>query len=51
MAGSSCRRATPPRALAKQPDFVIHTGDITHLARPDEFDTKQQILNGKMLSQ
>src|SRR3974377_1795151 len=24
-------------ALPRQPDFVIHTGDLTHLARPEEF--------------
>jgi 3',5'-cyclic AMP phosphodiesterase CpdA len=33
-------------ALAKQPDFIIHTGDITHLAKPAEFDTTVQILKG-----
>ena len=30
--------------LAKQPDFVIHTGDITHLSKPAQFDTAKQIL-------
>ena len=33
-------------ALPKQPDFIIHTGDITHLAKPGEFDTTEQILKG-----
>ncbi len=33
-------------ALAEQPDFVIHTGDLTHLSRPGEFDTLAQALRG-----
>lgn len=31
-------------ALAQQPAFVIHTGDITHLSKATEFDTGKQIL-------
>jgi 3',5'-cyclic-AMP phosphodiesterase len=27
------------------PAFVLHTGDLTHLSRPTEFDTLQQILS------
>ena len=27
-----------------RPDFVLHTGDITHLAKPGEFDIAEQIL-------
>ncbi len=34
---------TKIKALPKQPDFIIHTGDITHLAKPEQFDTAQQI--------
>ncbi|HEX9119246.1 MAG TPA: metallophosphoesterase, partial [Terriglobales bacterium] len=30
--------------LAKPPDFLLHTGDISHLSRPEEFDTVDQIL-------
>ncbi len=30
--------------LPVQPDFVIHTGDITHLSAPAEFDTVDQVL-------
>src|SRR4051794_10717619 len=33
-------------AMPKQPDFIIHTGDITHLAKPAEFDTNVEILKG-----
>ena len=31
-------------ALPDAPDFLLHTGDITHLSRPEEFDTVDQIL-------
>jgi hypothetical protein len=30
-------------ALTKSPDLVIHTGDLTHLAKPGEFDTVAEI--------
>lgn len=33
-------------ALPRQPEFVIHTGDLTHLAKPAEFDTMDHILKG-----
>jgi Icc protein len=26
------------------PEFLLHTGDVSHLSRPDEFDTVDQIL-------
>jgi 3',5'-cyclic AMP phosphodiesterase CpdA len=31
-------------ALEKQPDFLIHTGDLTHLAKAGEFDILDQTL-------
>src|SRR5262249_27424654 len=31
-------------ALPEQPAFVLHTGDLTHLAKPDEFDAVAEIL-------
>jgi Icc protein len=31
-------------ALPKRPDFVIHTGDLTHLSKADQFDTVKQML-------
>ncbi len=31
-------------ALPRNPDFVIHTGDLTHMAKPAEFDTMEQVL-------
>jgi len=31
-------------ALPVAPEFMLHTGDITHLSKPEEFDTVDQIL-------
>ena len=31
-------------ALPHPPEFILHTGDISHLSSPDEFDTVDQIL-------
>jgi 3',5'-cyclic AMP phosphodiesterase CpdA len=33
-------------ALPERPSFVLHTGDLTHLARPEEFDACAEILKG-----
>lgn len=33
-------------ARATAPDFVVHTGDLTHLSRADEFDTVAQLMQG-----
>ena len=30
--------------LAVAPEFLLHTGDISHLSKPEEFDTVEQIL-------
>ena len=38
-------------ALEEQPAFVIHTGDITHLATAEQFDTAAQIMKGARGSQ
>jgi len=32
--------------LGYAPDFVIHTGDITHLSSPEQFDQAKQMLSG-----
>ncbi|MBV9102494.1 MAG: metallophosphoesterase, partial [Candidatus Eremiobacteraeota bacterium] len=32
-------------ALDVQPAFVMHTGDVTHLAKPAQFDQAKQILS------
>jgi 3',5'-cyclic-AMP phosphodiesterase len=33
-------------ALPRQPGFILHTGDITHLSKPEEFDGVDQLLKG-----
>src|SRR5258706_14042876 len=33
-------------AMPDKPSFVLHTGDLTHLSQPDEFDTVEQLLKG-----
>jgi len=33
-------------ALPAAPEFLLHTGDISHLSRPEEFDNVDQILKG-----
>src|SRR5947207_11790049 len=31
-------------ALSAPPEFMLHTGDVSHLSKPEEFDTVDQIL-------
>src|SRR5215470_18810774 len=33
-------------ALPQSPEFVLHTGDITQLAKAEEFDTANEVLKG-----
>ena len=37
-------------ALPGSPAFMIHTGDITHLSKPAQFDTAKQLLSGVKLT-
>lgn len=37
-------------ALPDKPSFLLHTGDISHLSKPEEFDTVDQILKEAGLS-
>jgi hypothetical protein len=39
------------QALPVAPDFLIHTGDLTHLSKPEEFDTLQQVLTSSKVGQ
>jgi Icc protein len=32
-------------ALPRPPAFVVHTGDVTHLAKPGQFDSAKQVLS------
>jgi 3',5'-cyclic AMP phosphodiesterase CpdA len=38
-------------ALTPRPAFLLHTGDLTHLAKPEEFDTCAQIVKEAKVSQ
>src|SRR5215472_2198089 len=33
-------------ALPVEPDLIIHTGDLSHLSKPSEFDTLNQVMKG-----
>jgi hypothetical protein len=33
-------------SLDGQPDFILHTGDLSHLAKASEFDTLEHLLKG-----
>jgi Icc protein len=37
------------KAAPQPPAFILHTGDLTHLSKPAEFDTVQQILSESSL--
>jgi len=34
------------KALPAPPEFLIHTGDLTQLSKPEEFDTLDQVIKG-----
>ena len=38
-------------AMPTQPDVLIHTGDLTHLAKPAEFDTVAEVLKEAKVGQ
>jgi 3',5'-cyclic AMP phosphodiesterase CpdA len=44
--GSFERAITQINNLGYPPDFVIHTGDLTHLATPAQFDQVSQMMGG-----
>ena len=46
VAGTLKQAVAKINALPQSPAFVLHTGDLTHLARPEEFDTVAEILKG-----
>src|SRR5690348_4361995 len=37
-------------AQPKRPDFVVHTGDLSHLSKPEQFDTVAELLKGAKTS-
>jgi 3',5'-cyclic AMP phosphodiesterase CpdA len=44
--GSFAKAITDINALGFRPDFVMHTGDLTHLSTPAQFDQVGQMLGG-----
>jgi len=38
-------------ALPQAPEFIIHTGDLTHTSKPAEFDTLDQVLRSAKTNQ
>jgi 3',5'-cyclic AMP phosphodiesterase CpdA len=46
VAGTFTEAINQVNSLGYTPDFVIHTGDLTHLAAPDQFDQVKQMLTG-----
>jgi Icc protein len=44
--GSFQRAINQVNALPSQPAFVMHTGDLTHLSTPAQFDQVKQMLTG-----
>jgi len=44
--GAFSRAINQINHLDDAPDFVIHTGDLTHLATPEQFDQTRQMLTG-----
>src|SRR5476651_1603129 len=46
VAGTLTQTIALVNALPKKPSLVLHTGDITHLSKPEEFDTAAQLLSG-----
>ncbi|MBV9058944.1 MAG: metallophosphoesterase [Pseudonocardiales bacterium] len=44
--GSFARAVDEVNGLGFRPDFVMHTGDLTHLSTPDQFDQVRQMMRG-----
>ncbi len=43
--GTFAKTIAAINALPQQPAFVVHTGDVTHLSKPAQFDTAKQVLS------
>jgi 3',5'-cyclic AMP phosphodiesterase CpdA len=46
VAGTFTRAIDMINAMPARPAFVMHTGDITHLSKPEEFDKAAEIMKG-----
>jgi 3',5'-cyclic AMP phosphodiesterase CpdA len=43
--GTFAKTIAAINALPRQPAFVVHTGDVTHLSKPAQFDAAKQVLS------
>ena len=48
--GTLTEAITKVGAMPAKPAFMIHTGDITHLSKPKEFDDANQVITGSKLN-
>jgi 3',5'-cyclic-AMP phosphodiesterase len=39
------------KGLPSRPSFMLHTGDVSHLSKPEEFDTVEQVLKSANVQQ
>jgi 3',5'-cyclic AMP phosphodiesterase CpdA len=46
VAGTFSHAIDQVNSLGYTPDFVVHTGDLTHLSTPDQLDKVKQMLSG-----
>jgi 3',5'-cyclic AMP phosphodiesterase CpdA len=44
-------KQTIDNAMPAKPALAIHTGDITHLSKPEQFDTAAQLLSGLKITE
>ena len=51
VAGTLARAVAMVNALPQQPGLVLHTGDITHLSKAEEFDHAHQLLSSLRVSE
>ena len=51
VAGTLSRAVAQVNALPQKPAFVLHTGDITHLSKAEEFDHAAQLMSGLRVSE
>ena len=46
VAGTVGQTIAMVNAMPQKPALILHTGDITHLSKPEEFDLARQLLSG-----
>jgi 3',5'-cyclic AMP phosphodiesterase CpdA len=51
VAGTVKRTIDLVNAMPEKPAFIMHTGDVTHLSKPAEFDLAMQLFSGLKVSE